>query len=142
MSIWPRLFDILIEGEKKRKEEARDWEATDDSEDKRNPNTRVGGKLGKSCPCEGHGDSALKHHTIDIVMFDVPAPLQAKGIKEYEKTWELFFDNSPGGSGSFDVTELKVTASETVAYCHALVKVFDLKVRLTHATAQRKRVNG
>ena len=73
----------------------------------------------------------IKHHTIDIVMFDVPAPLQAKGLKEYEKTWELFFDNSPGGSGSFDVTELKITASETVAYCHALVKIFDSKVRLT-----------
>jgi uncharacterized protein (TIGR02246 family) len=76
-------------------------------------------------------ESVLAHHTFDIVMFDVPAPLQAKGIEEYKKTWELFFDNSPGGAGAFDVTELHVAASDTVAYCHALVKVFDSTVRLT-----------
>ena len=47
------------------------------------------------------------------------------------RTWELFFDNSPGGPGSFDVTELHITAGETVAYCHALVMIFDSTVRLT-----------
>ena len=40
-------------------------------------------------------DSVLAHHTDDIVMFDVPLPLQAKGRQEYKKTWELFFDNRP-----------------------------------------------
>ena len=49
----------------------------------------------------------LVNHIDDIVMFDVPMPLQSKGIKEYKKTWELFFDHSPGGPGSFDVTELR-----------------------------------
>jgi uncharacterized protein (TIGR02246 family) len=76
-------------------------------------------------------DGALAHHASDIVMFDVPAPLQAMGIEEYKRTWELFFGNSAGGPGSFDVTELKITASETVAYCHALVKVFESTVRLS-----------
>ena len=76
-------------------------------------------------------DGALAHHTDDIVMFDVPMPLQSNGLEEYKKTWELFFDRSPGGPGSFDVTELRITSSETVAYCHALVNIFDSKVRLT-----------
>jgi uncharacterized protein (TIGR02246 family) len=76
-------------------------------------------------------DGVLAHHSDDILMFDVPMPLQAKGMEEYKKTWELFFDNNPGGPGSFDVTELRITASETVAYCHALVKIFDSKVRIT-----------
>jgi uncharacterized protein (TIGR02246 family) len=76
-------------------------------------------------------DGVLAHHSDDILMFDVPMPLQAKGMEEYKKTWELFFDNSPGGPGSFDVTELRITASETVAYCHALVKIFDSNVRIT-----------
>jgi uncharacterized protein (TIGR02246 family) len=76
-------------------------------------------------------DRVLARHTDDIVMFDVPVPLQSRGIEEYRRTWELFFDNSPGGPGSFDVTELHITASETVAYCHALVKIFDSTVRLT-----------
>jgi ketosteroid isomerase-like protein len=74
---------------------------------------------------------ALAHHAEDIVMFDVPMPLQARGMEDYKKTWELFFANNPGGPGSFDVTELNVSASETVAYCHALVKIFRSTVRLT-----------
>jgi len=76
-------------------------------------------------------DGALANHTDDIVMFDVPMPLQSKGMEEYKKTWELFFDQSPGGPGSFDVTELRIVASESVAYCHALVRIVDAKVRVT-----------
>jgi uncharacterized protein (TIGR02246 family) len=76
-------------------------------------------------------DGVLAHHSDDILMFDVPMPLQSKGMEEYKKTWEVFFDNNPGGPGSFDVTELRITASETVGYCHALVKIFDSKVRIT-----------
>jgi ketosteroid isomerase-like protein len=75
--------------------------------------------------------SVLEHHANNIVMFDVPMPLQARGMEEYKKTWELFFGNSPGGPGSFDVTELQIAASDTVAYCHALVKVVGSTVRLT-----------
>jgi ketosteroid isomerase-like protein len=52
-------------------------------------------------------------------------------MKEYKETWELFFDHSPGGPGAFDVTELRITASETVAYCHVLVEIVDSKVRVT-----------
>jgi uncharacterized protein (TIGR02246 family) len=73
----------------------------------------------------------LARHTGDIVMFDVPVPLQSKGMDAYRKTWELFFDHNPGGPGSFDITELHVTTGETVAYCHALVNIFDSTVRVT-----------
>jgi len=76
-------------------------------------------------------EGVLANHTHDIVMFDVPVPLQSKGIRQYKKTWELFFDHMPGGAGTFNVTELRVIASESVAYCHALVRVSDAKVRLT-----------
>ena len=76
-------------------------------------------------------EGVLANHTDDIVMFDVPMPLQSKGLKAYKKTWELFFDHSPGGPGAFDVTELRVVAGATVAYCHALVRIFDSKVRVT-----------
>ena len=58
-------------------------------------------------------DSVLANHTDD------------------KKTWELFFDNSPDGPGSFEVTELRITAGETVAYCHAILKILDSKGRLT-----------
>ena len=84
-------------------------------------------------------EGVVAHHTSDIVMFDVPMPLQSKGIKAYRKTWELFFDNSPGGPGAFDVEELLVIASGTVAYCHALVKIFDSTVRLTMGLRKENR---
>lgn len=73
----------------------------------------------------------LANHADDIMMFDVPMPVRSTGLEEYRKTWELFFENSPGGPGSFDVRELQITASETVAYCHALVKIFNSTARLT-----------
>ena len=84
-------------------------------------------------------DGVLAKHADDIVMFDVPLPLQSKGMQEYKKTWELFFDHSPGGPGSFDVTELQITAGESVAYCHAIVKIFDSQVRVTMGLRKEKK---
>jgi ketosteroid isomerase-like protein len=76
-------------------------------------------------------EGAVAHHTDDVVIFDVPPPLQSRGMAEYRKTWELFFANNRGGAGSFEVTELHITANDTVAYCHALLKIFDSTARLT-----------
>jgi ketosteroid isomerase-like protein len=53
----------------------------------------------------------LAHHEQDIVMFDVPPPLQSQGIDEYKKTWDLFFRyHKP--SQAFDIEELAITAGE------------------------------
>jgi ketosteroid isomerase-like protein len=48
----------------------------------------------------------------------VPLPLQSRGLDEYTKTWDLFFAQNRGGPGSFDVRELHVNASDTVAYSY------------------------
>ena len=37
----------------------------------------------------------LAHHAPDIVMFDVPPPLESTGIEAYRKTWDLFFSAQP-----------------------------------------------
>ena len=76
-------------------------------------------------------EGVLARHADDIVMFDVPLPMQSRGMDEYKKTWDLFFANNRGGPGSFDVTELQITTSDSVAYCHALLKIFDSTARLT-----------
>jgi ketosteroid isomerase-like protein len=76
-------------------------------------------------------DGILAHHTEDILMFDVPPPLQWKGIEAYRKTWELFFNYSDGGEGSFDLHELQISAGGTVAYAHALLDVAGNTARLT-----------
>jgi ketosteroid isomerase-like protein len=56
-------------------------------------------------------------------MFDVPMPLFDKGIDDYKKTWELFFSNDFGGPGSFEVTELQITASKSVAFAQGLLYI-------------------
>ena len=38
-----------------------------------------------------HFADILRHHSPDILMFDVPPPLQSKRIDAYRRTWGLFF---------------------------------------------------
>ena len=33
----------------------------------------------------------LAHHERDVLMFDLPPPLQCKGLEAYAQTWDLFF---------------------------------------------------
>lgn len=62
----------------------------------------------------------LAHHEPDIVMFDVPPPLQCKGIDAYEQTWDLFFRyHKPGAA--FDIRELSVTAGQDIAFAVAIM---------------------
>ncbi len=76
-------------------------------------------------------DGILASHTTDILMYDVVPPFQSKGLVEYKKTWDLFFQYSTGGQGSFNLTDIKIRASDTVAFTHATLNIFKLKVRLT-----------
>lgn len=63
----------------------------------------------------------LAHHEQNIVMFDVPPPLQSRGMDEYKKTWDLFFKyHQP--SQAFDIEELAVTAGEDVAFAVAIMR--------------------
>ena len=62
----------------------------------------------------------LAHHEQDMVMFDVPLPLQCKGIEAYEQTWHLFFRCNPPGA-PFDIRELAVTAGADVAFAVAIM---------------------
>jgi ketosteroid isomerase-like protein len=63
----------------------------------------------------------LAHHESDIVMFDLPPPLQCKGIEAYKQTWDLFFRyHKPGAA--FDIQELVVTAGQDVAFAVAIMR--------------------
>jgi ketosteroid isomerase-like protein len=68
-------------------------------------------------------DGAVAHHTNDIVMFDVPMPLMVKGIDDYRKTWELFFENMFAGPRSFELTDLQIMAGESVAFAYSLLHI-------------------
>jgi uncharacterized protein (TIGR02246 family) len=73
----------------------------------------------------------LANHTDDIVMFDVPVPLQSKGMEAYRRTWELFFEYSQGGPDAFNIVELEVTAADTVAFAHGILGIGNSRLRLT-----------
>jgi ketosteroid isomerase-like protein len=63
----------------------------------------------------------LSHHEQNIVMFDVPPPLQSRGMDEYRKSWDLFFRyHQP--SQAFDIEELTITAGEDVAFAVAIMR--------------------
>ena len=81
----------------------------------------------------------LANHSPDMLMFDVPPPLQSKGIEAYKKTWDLFFSWSQD-SGVFDISEMRITAGNDVAFVAALMRCagtepnghkIDLEFRLT-----------
>ncbi|HEY1959306.1 MAG TPA: nuclear transport factor 2 family protein [Polyangiaceae bacterium] len=63
----------------------------------------------------------LAHHERDIVMFDVPPPLQCRGIEAYERTWELLFRYHKPGT-AFDIEELEVVAGRDVAFAIAIMR--------------------
>jgi ketosteroid isomerase-like protein len=73
----------------------------------------------------------LAHHSPDILMFDVPEPIQARGLAEYRETWELFFAYSQGGEASFRLHELEVIVDGSLAVAHSLLDAADDKCRLT-----------
>ena len=66
-------------------------------------------------------DAILANHSPDILMFDVPPPIQSKGIDAYRKTWDLFFDWSRD-EPVFDIKEMTVTAGRDVAFATALMR--------------------
>lgn len=55
-----------------------------------------------------------------MVMFDLPPPLQCKGIEAYERTWELLFRYHKPGT-AFDIQEITVTAGRDVAFAVAIM---------------------
>ena len=63
----------------------------------------------------------LAHHADDIVMFDVPPPLQSRGMAEYRKTWDLFFKYHRPGQ-AFDIQELEIFAGDTAAFAIAVMR--------------------
>ena len=64
-------------------------------------------------------EAVLRHHSMDIVMYDVPEPLQARGIDAYRDTWNLYFNSE--GSRLFELQEARIVAGDDVAFVHTLL---------------------
>ncbi|HWE46149.1 MAG TPA: SgcJ/EcaC family oxidoreductase [Caulobacteraceae bacterium] len=81
----------------------------------------------------------LRHHTSDMVMFDVPPPFQHRGIDAYAASWDQFFKWSHDPL-VFEIQTLDIVAGEDVAVAVATMKCsgtekddkdIDLDFRLT-----------
>jgi ketosteroid isomerase-like protein len=53
-------------------------------------------------------------------MFDVPPPLESKGLEAYKRTWELFFSWAREPV-VFNIREMSVTAGHDVAFVATLM---------------------
>jgi uncharacterized protein (TIGR02246 family) len=65
-------------------------------------------------------DQILPNHSSDILMFDLPGPVQLRGIEAYKQSWMPLF-NWLREDGIFDLSEINVTAGEDVAFATALI---------------------
>jgi ketosteroid isomerase-like protein len=65
-------------------------------------------------------DGACRGRSPDIVMFDVPEPLQSCGIEAYRDTWRLYFRDP--GSRRFELRETEIIAGGDVAWVRALLQ--------------------
>lgn len=71
---------------------------------------------------DGDLDTVLADHAPDIIMFDVPPPVQGvRGIDAYRDTWPPFFQWQASGA-VFDIESLEVTAGADVAFACALLR--------------------
>lgn len=66
-------------------------------------------------------DRILANHSMDMLMFDVPPPVQSRGIEAYRKTWDLFFSWSDDPV-VFDIKDMNITAGTDVAFVAALMR--------------------
>ena len=66
-------------------------------------------------------NAILANHSPNILMFDVPPPLESKGLEAYRRTWDLFFSWAHDPV-VFKIREMSVTAGEDVAFATALMR--------------------
>ena len=66
-------------------------------------------------------DAILANHSPDMLMFDVPPPLQSKGLEAYKRTWDLFFSWAHDPV-IFNIEDMSVTAGDEVAFATALMR--------------------
>jgi ketosteroid isomerase-like protein len=83
--------------------------------------------------CRGDIERVVAHRTEDIVMYDVPEPIEVTGIDAYRDTWKLFFEHNEAGPERFKLSDMQVIAGDDVAFAHGLLTIGggDAHCRLT-----------
>jgi ketosteroid isomerase-like protein len=67
-------------------------------------------------------DSVVRRHAAELLMFDVVGPVRLQGLDAYRRTWIEQFFPWHGGTGRFELVDLKVSAGANVAFATALLE--------------------
>jgi ketosteroid isomerase-like protein len=67
-------------------------------------------------------DAVLRRHAQELLMFDVVGPVRLQGLDAYRRTWIEQFFPWHGGTGRFELADLKVSAGADVAFATALLE--------------------
>ena len=67
-------------------------------------------------------DALMAHYAPDIVVYDVMPPLDVQGAAGYRKNFERWFASMQGPIG-YEMRDLRVSMSESHAFCHCLSHV-------------------
>ncbi len=90
----------------------------------------------------GDMEATLADHDADIVMFDVPPPHDGvRGIDAYRETWPGFFVWQAQGA-LFEIVTLEVTAGESVAFAHGLLRCATPQQLAAHPEARLRLTIG
>jgi ketosteroid isomerase-like protein len=85
-------------------------------------------------------EGAVRNRSAEIVMFDVPAPLQAHGIDAYRDTWTFYFGDP--GSRRFELLETHVVAEGNVAWVRAILQCTTADEPAGRLTMGLRRIDG
>jgi ketosteroid isomerase-like protein len=85
-------------------------------------------------------EGAVRNRSAEIVMFDVPEPLQARGIDAYRDTWTLYFGDE--GSRRFELLETHIVAGDDVAWVRAILQCTTADEPAGRLTMGLRRIDG
>jgi uncharacterized protein (TIGR02246 family) len=78
----------------------------------------------KKALAEKNIDGMLENYAEDVVVFDVPPPLQIKGrdaLRENNENWLKMFE----GPVAAEFKDVSITASDDLAVLHQLARIYD-----------------
>lgn len=67
-------------------------------------------------------DTLMTHYAPDVVAYDVMPPLDVQGATDYRKNFERWFASMQGPI-DYEMNELRISMSESHAFCHTLSHV-------------------
>jgi ketosteroid isomerase-like protein len=67
-------------------------------------------------------DGVVADHDDHIRYFDVPPPVELRGIDTYRASWSDQLFPFLGRSGRFDLAELEIEAGDDVAFAHGIIR--------------------